>query len=118
MLNFTTDDDAHWVDSVYLGPKGHTLGWTARYVAYAIGFVIWAVLVKSEALLGFPRSYVLVIVNVFAVVIITTAIGKMVDHDRPLLQQLRIAGHEITAPRTVPVPAPTEYAVDKITFTD
>ena len=39
------DDEVYRVDAVWLGPRGLTLPWTARYSAYGI----WLVLFVSDA---------------------------------------------------------------------
>jgi hypothetical protein len=93
------DDEVYRVDAVWLGPKGLTLPWAARYSAYGIWLVLFVSILLVEAALpmdvSLPPLWELVMS-----ILATYAVSGVVDHEKPLgaLWQLIVA--EVTAPRS------------------
>jgi len=81
-----------------LGPRGKTLAWRARYLAYGI-FVPQALLLAPVLLaVGvWPLSIPVWAIGIPAVT--TTAIMWSIDHDRSLRSWIQAMRSEITAPR-------------------
>lgn len=82
-MRLEPDDTVFQINAVYLGPKGWSLPWAARYLAYGVGLVIFALILLVEALtpipVGIPPVWELCIA-----IGATYAVMHVVDHDRPL----------------------------------
>lgn len=77
-----TDDDVYNVNGIFLGPRGTTLPWAARYQAYGVFAVIFPVVLLVDAIIGglsVPPIWPLVLS-----VLGTYGVMGIVDHDRPV----------------------------------
>lgn len=93
------DDEVYRVDAVWLGPRGLTLPWTARYSAYGIWIVLFGGVLLIEAILpmrvSLPPVWELVLT-----ILATYALTGVIDHDRPLSSAWQTLRSEVTAPRS------------------
>lgn len=91
------DDDVYSVDAVWLGPRGCTLPWSARYSAYGIWLVLFVSVLLVEAALpmevSLPPLWELVMS-----ILATYAVTGVIDHDRPLSSLWHLARAELGAP--------------------
>jgi hypothetical protein len=92
------DDDVYRINAVWLGPRGLTLPWVARYSAYAIWLIVFLVILAIEGItpltIGVPPVWE------FAIsVLITYAVMGFVDHERPVRALVELGKSEVTAPR-------------------
>jgi hypothetical protein len=92
------DDDVYRVDAVWLGPRGMTLPWTARYSAYGIWLVLFVGVILAEAVLPMQVS-VPPLWEVVLTVLATYALTGVIDHDRPVRSVWQLLRAEATAPR-------------------
>lgn len=92
------DDDVYRVDAVWLGPRGLTLPWAARYSAYGIWVVLFVGVLLVEAVLpmrvNIPPVWELVLT-----ILATYALTGVIDHDRPLITVWQLVRGEAAAPR-------------------
>src|SRR6478736_9093565 len=98
-MRLPVDDEIYNVNAVWLGPPRKTLPWRARYVAYAVGLVVFVLLQVIERRLGIGLGFFSLAYSVLATVGLTRLILSMVDHDRPLSSVLTGFAHEVGAPR-------------------
>ena len=98
-MRLPVDDEIYNVNAVWLGPPRKTLPWRARYVAYAVGLVVFVVLQVIERRLGIGLGFFSLAYSVMATVGLTRLILSVVDHDRPLGSVLAAFAHEVEAPR-------------------
>ncbi len=100
-MRVAPDDDVYRVNAVWLGPRGLTFPWTARYLAYAIWLLTFVVILVVEAVtplhVGVPPVWELTITTLF-----TYAVMGFVDHDRPVTAVWRTFVADLGAPRPVP----------------
>lgn len=101
------DDEVYRVDAVWLGPRGFTLPWTARYSAYGIWVVLFIGVLLVEALL--PMSVSIPPVWELVLTILGTyALTGVIDHDRPLFSVAELIHSEVRTPgRPRPTPRRT-----------
>lgn len=92
------DDEVYRVDAVWLGPRGLTLPWSARYTAYGIWLVLFVGVLLVEAVLPMRVSVPPVWEAVLSV-LATYALSTVIDHDRPVVSVLQLVRVEVTAPR-------------------
>lgn len=97
-MRLRPDDDVYRINAVWLGPRGLTLPWVARYSAYAIWLVVFLVILAIEGItpltIGVPPVWE------FAIsVLITYAVMGFVDHERPVRALVELGKSEVTAPR-------------------
>jgi hypothetical protein len=92
------DDEIYRVDAVWLGPRGLTLPWTARYSAYGIWLVLFVSILLAEAVLPIQVSVPPVWELVFSI-LATYALTGLVDHDRPVGCVLPLVRSELRVPR-------------------
>lgn len=92
------DDDVYRVNAVWLGPKGLTFPWTARYLAYGMWLLMFCVILAIEAVtplsVGVPPLWEITIS-----VLATYGLMGLVDHDRPVKSVAEMLLAEISAPR-------------------
>ena len=92
------DDEVYRVDAVWLGPRGFTLPWSARYSAYGIWLVLFVGVLLVEAALpmrvSMPPVWELVLT-----ILATYALTGVIDHERPLISVWELARSELSAPR-------------------
>jgi hypothetical protein len=96
-LRVAPDDDVYRVNAVWLGPRGLTFPWTARYLAYATWLVTFLVvlLVKSLTVgIGVPPVWEISLTTLF-----TYAVMSFVDHERPVRAVWRTFLADLGAPR-------------------
>lgn len=98
------DDDVYRVDAVWLGPRGLTLPWSARYTAYGIWLILFVTILLVEAALPMPVSVPPVWETVLSV-LATYALTGVVDHERPLSSLLQLIRSELAAPRRATEPS-------------
>ena len=92
------DDEVYRVDAVWLGPRGFTLPWSARYSAYGIWLVLFVSVLLVEAALPMRVSVPPVWEFVLSV-LATYALTGVIDHDRPLISVWELLRSEASAPR-------------------
>uniref|UniRef100_UPI00322203E0 hypothetical protein n=1 Tax=Intrasporangium sp. TaxID=1925024 RepID=UPI00322203E0 len=93
------DDEIYNVNSVWLGPPGRTLPFRVRYVAYAVGAVVFVAVQVIERRLGIGLGFFSLAYSLLATVGLTRLILSVVDPDRPLGAVLAGFVHEVGAPR-------------------
>jgi hypothetical protein len=98
-LRVAPDDDVYRVNAVWLGPRGLTFPWTARYLAYATWLVTFLVILLVEAIVpalhpGVPPVWEICITTLF-----TYAVMSFVDHERPVRAVWRTFLADLAAPR-------------------
>lgn len=93
------DDEVYRVDAVWLGPRGLTLPWSARYTAYGIWLVLFVGVLLVEAVLPMRVSVPPVWEAVLSI-LATYAVTTVIDHDRPLVSVFQLVRAEVTAPRS------------------
>ena len=98
-MRLPVDDEIYNVDAVWLGPPGKTLPFRARYVAYAIGAVIFFLLQVIERRLGIGFGFFPLAYSLLATAALTRLVLAFVDHDRPVLTVVQSFINELTAPR-------------------
>lgn len=98
-MRLPVDDEIYNVDAVWLGPPGKTLPFRARYVAYAIGAVIFVLLQIIERRLGVGVGFFSLAYSLLATAGLTRLILAFVDHDRSVLTVVQAFMNELTAPR-------------------
>ena len=108
-MRVAPDDDVYRVNAVWLGPRGLTFPWTARYLAYATWLVTFLVVLLVEAVVtplkvGVPPVWEITITTLF-----TYAVMGFVDHERPVRAVWQTFLADLAAPRSVPAGRPTRY---------
>jgi len=92
------DDDVYRINAVWLGPRGLTLPWVARYSAYAIWLVLFLAILAVEGIS--PLKVSVPPVWEFAISVLATyAIMGFVTHERPVRSLIELGVTEVTAPR-------------------
>ena len=86
------------MDAVWLGPRGLTLPWSARYSAYGIWLVLFVSVLLVEAILPMPVS-VPPLWEMVLTILATYAVTGVIDHDRPVISVWQLLRAEVTAPR-------------------
>ena len=97
-MRLRPDDDVYRVDAVWLGPRGLTLPWSARYSAYGIWLVLFVGVLLVEAVLPM-RVTVPPVWELVLTILATYALTGVIDHDRPLVSVWHLLKAEATAPR-------------------
>ena len=98
-MRLATDDELYTVHSVFLGPKGWLFPWRARYVAYGVGFALFALAIIAERSARIPFGPFMVAWTLLGAIAATRFLGKWIDYERPLTAQMVTLWHEISAPR-------------------
>ena len=93
------DDEVYRVDAVWLGPRGMTLPWSARYSAYAIWVVLFVGVRLVEAALPMGMS-VPPVWELVLTILATYAVTGVIDHDRPIVSVWQLLRAEVNAPRS------------------
>ena len=107
------DDEVYRVDAVWLGPRGLTLPWSARYSAYGIWVVLFVGVLIVEAAL--PMRVNLPPVWELVLTILTTyALTGVIDHDRPLVSVWQLLRAEVGAPRAKELPRPVRLSTTSV----
>ncbi|SRR5580765_5518097 len=98
-MRLPVDDDIYDINGVWLGPPNQTLPFRARYIAYAVGAVIFLILQAVERKVGIPFGFFSFAYTVIGTALATRAILRLVDADRPVLSVVAAFAHEVGAPR-------------------
>lgn len=98
-MRLPVDDEIYNVNAVWLGPPNKTLPFRARYVAYAVGALVFVILQVIERKLGIGLGFFTLAYSLLATVGLTRLILSVVDADRPLGSVLAGFAHEVGAPR-------------------
>ena len=98
-MRLPVDDEIYNVNAVWLGPPDKTLPFRARYVAYAVGALVFVLLQIIERRLGIGVGFFTLAYSLLATIGLTRLILKVVDADRPLGSVLAGFAHEVGAPR-------------------
>ena len=97
-MRVVPDDEVYRVNTVWLGPRGLTFPWTARYLAYATWLATFLVVLLFEAItpldVGVPPVWEFVVTTLF-----TYALMGFVDHERPVRAVWQTFVADLTAPR-------------------
>lgn len=103
-MRLPVDDEIYNVNAVWLGPPNKTLPFRARYVAYAVGALVFVILQVIERRLGIGLGFFTLAYSLLATVGLTRLILSVVDADRPLSSVLAGFAHEVGAPRETTKP--------------
>ena len=98
-MRLPVDDEIYNVNAVWLGPPNKTLPFRARYVAYAVGALVFVLLQIIERRLGIGLGFFTLAYTLLVTVGLTRLILNVVDADRPPSSVLAGFAHEIGAPR-------------------
>lgn len=98
-MRLPVDDEIYNVNAVWLGPPNKTLPFRARYVAYAVGALVFVLLQVIERRLGIGLGFFSLAYTLLVTVGLTRLILNVVDADRPLGSVIVGFAHEIGAPR-------------------
>jgi hypothetical protein len=112
-MQLRPDDDVYRVDAVWLGPRGMTLPWSARYSAYGIWLVLFVGVLLVEAVLPM-RVSVPPVWELVLTILATYALTGVIDHDRPLLSVWQLVLAEVTAPRAPKPPPPRRVSTTSV----
>jgi len=112
-MRLRPDDDVYRVDAVWLGPRGLTLPWSARYSAYGIWLVLFVGVLVLEAVLPIPVSMPPVWEFVLSV-LATYAVTGVIDHERPLSSVWQLLRVELSAPRAPRPARPTRTSLHRV----
>lgn len=100
-MRVAADDEVYRVNAVWLGPRGLTFPWTARYLAYATWLVVFCLILLVEAVtpltVGLPPVW-----EVCLAVLVTYALTGLVDHERSLRSVAQTFAADLSAPRPPP----------------
>jgi hypothetical protein len=107
------DDEVYRVDAVWLGPRGLTLPWSARYSAYGIWLVLFVGVLLVEAVLPIPVS-VPPVWELVLTILATYALTGAIDHDRPLVSVWHLVRAEVLAPRPAKPVRPARVTVSSV----
>lgn len=98
-MKVNDDSELYAVNNVWLGPKGTTLPFRARYSAYGVGLVIFLIILSVEHRLGMHFSFLSMTVAVMGTLIATRYLMQLVSFERPLKAILAGFWQDLTAPR-------------------
>ena len=97
-MRVAPDDEVYRVNTVWLGPRGLTFPWTARYLAYAVWLVTFLAVIGFEAItplsVGLPPVWEICLTTLF-----TYAVMGFVDHERPFSAVWQTFMVDLTTPR-------------------
>ena len=112
-MRLRPDDEIYRVDAVWLGPRGLTLPWAARYSAYGIWLVLFVGILLVEALLPMRVSMPPVWELVLSI-LATYALTGVIDHERPLSSVAHLVRAELTAPRRPKASRPVRISTSRV----
>ena len=98
-MRLPVDDEIYNVNAVWLGPPDRTLPFRARYVAYAVGALVFVLLQVVERRLGIDLGFFSLAYSLLVTVGLTRLILAVVNPDRPVGSVLVAFAHEVSAPR-------------------
>lgn len=82
-MELKDDDSLHSISAVFLGPKGWTFPWQARYVCYVIGSMILIGSLIIEHKLGLSFTITQFVWTLGGTIGLTMFIGRYIDYERP-----------------------------------
>ena len=92
------DDEVYRVITVWMGPAGLTLPWTARYMAYAVWLSLFLRILLFERItplsVGLPPIW-----EICLTTLLTYAAMGLVEHERPITAVWQTFRADLTAPR-------------------
>jgi hypothetical protein len=112
-MRVVPDDEVYRVHAVWLGPRGFTLPWTARYSAYGIWLLLFVGVLAAEAVLPVPVS-VPPVWEVVVTVLATYAVMGLVDHERPVGSVWQLVRSEVRAPRAPKGSPPVRVSAGRV----
>lgn len=101
------------MDAVWLGPRGLTLPWSARYSAYGIWLVLFVGVLLVEAALPM-RVSVPPVWELVLSILATYALTGVIDHDRPVVTVWQLLRAEVTAPRAPQLERPIRISTSTV----
>lgn len=104
-MRLPVDDEIYNVNAVWLGPPRRTLPWRARYIAYAVGAVVFVLIQALERRVGIGLDFFSLAYSILATIALTRLILGVVDHDRTVPSVVTAFAHEVGAPRESTKPA-------------
>jgi hypothetical protein len=112
-MRIRPDDEVYRVDAVWLGPRGLTLPWSARYSAYGIWLVLFVSVLLVEAVLPMKVS-VPPVWELVLTILTTYALTGVIDHDRPLMSVWHLLRAETRAPRPPKPDRPARVTTSRV----
>lgn len=112
-MRLVPDDEIYKVDAVWLGPRGFTFPWSARYSAYGIWLVLFVGVLLVEMLLPIDVS-VPPVWELVLTILATYGLTGVIDHERPLSSVWRLLVNEATAPRQEKPARPVRYRAAEV----
>jgi len=106
-LRVAPDDDVYRVNAVWLGPRGLTFPWTARYLAYATWLVTFLAILLVEAVVPPLQVSVPPVWEFSITTLFTYAVMGFVDHERPVRAVWQTFLVDLGAPRPAARNRPT-----------
>lgn len=104
-MRVSPDDEVYRVNTVWLGPRGLTLPWTARYQAYGVWLLMFVLVLLVEAVtpidMGVPPVW-----EACATTLATYAVMTFVDYERPIVSVWQMFAADLRAPRPLGAPRP------------
>ena len=97
-MRVAPDDEVYRVNTVWLGPRGFTFPWTARYLAYAVWLAAFLVILLVEAVTPLHVS-ALPVWEISIATLFTYAVMGLVDHERPISSVWQTFVADVSAPR-------------------
>ncbi|MGH3795727.1 MAG: hypothetical protein ACRDSP_12640 [Pseudonocardiaceae bacterium] len=98
-MRIRTDDEVYRVDSVWLGPPKATFPWRTRYVSWAVGMVMFLVVLGIERELGIGFGFFSTAWGLLITIVLTRLIGSRISHERPLTAVVAMWTRELVTPR-------------------
>ncbi len=112
-MRVVPDDEVYRVNTVWLGPRGLTLPWTARYQAYGVWLAMFVLVLVVEALtplsMGVPPVW-----EACATTLATYAIMTFVDHERPVVSVWQMFSADLRAPRPLGDVRPVAVSASRV----
>lgn len=106
-MRVAPDDDVYRVNAVWLGPRGLTFPWTARYLAYATWLVTFLIVLLIEAVVPPLHVSVPPVWEISMTTLFTYAVMSFVDHERPVRAVWQTFLTDLGAPRAQGKGSPT-----------
>jgi hypothetical protein len=97
-MRVAPDDEVYRVNTVWLGPRGLTFPWTARYLAYATWLAAFLVVLFVEAITPL-QVHIPPIWEISLATLFTYGLMGFIDHERPARAVWQTFLVDLTAPR-------------------
>jgi hypothetical protein len=97
-MRVTPDDEVYRVNTVWLGPKGLTFPWTARYTAYSTWLSVFLVVLLVEGITPL-EVHIPPIWEISLTTLFTYGLMGYIDHERPAKAVWQSFVSDLTAPR-------------------